>query len=59
MVAKKSTIVHCKGYQKGESPEAQRNRTADLATPEAVLEPAGHLQILLTLPKPKLLGLPS
>ena len=47
-------LIHCKGHQKGNSPEAKRNRAADLQAREAALRPVKPLTLLVTLPAPTL-----
>lgn len=49
---KEVIIVHYQEHLKGDSPETQRNRSADVATWKADLGPEGLLQILVTLPEP-------
>lgn len=40
---KRVAVVHCKGHQKADSPEARGNWVATLDTQEVALEPVGPL----------------
>ncbi|XP_078189038.1 uncharacterized protein LOC144577126 [Callithrix jacchus] len=47
-------LIHCKGHQKGDSPEAKGNRAADLQARQAALGPVKPLTLLVTLLAPNL-----
>ena len=52
-------LIHCKGHQKGDSPEARENRAADLQARQAALGPVKPLPLLVTLPAPNLPRTPT
>jgi hypothetical protein len=43
-------IIHCRGHQKGDHPEARGNQTADQAARTVATKAVGPLEILLTHP---------
>jgi hypothetical protein len=48
-LCKKMAIIHCRGHQKGDHPEARGNQTANQATRAIATKAVGPLKILLKL----------
>ncbi|XP_070252863.1 uncharacterized protein [Myotis yumanensis] len=51
---KEVAVIHCRGHQKGNSPEAQGNRFADQTAKEVPKRPVGPLEVLVALPARRL-----